>query len=133
MNSAATHIAIAVVVSGSQVLIGRRPAGVPLAGLWEFPGGKINLDESAEEAVVRECHEETGLSVRDPQPWHQRKHTYDHGQVELHFFLCRVPELPSVPAPWRWVKASELGAYPFPEANREVLEWLKQGKLSQSS
>src|SRR5947209_7478611 len=58
-----TQIAIAVVEQDGRFLVGRRPAGVPLAGLSEFPGGKIEPQETAEAAAVRECFEETGIVV----------------------------------------------------------------------
>ena len=62
-SAAPTRIAIAVVEHAGRYLIGRRPDGVPLAGLWEFPGGKVQLSETAEQAAERECLEETGLEV----------------------------------------------------------------------
>ena len=58
-----TLIAIAVVEHEDRLLVGRRPAGVPLSGYCEFPGGKVKPNESSKEAAVRECLEETGLSV----------------------------------------------------------------------
>ena len=60
-DTLATPIAIAVVLHNDCVLIGVRPAGATLAGLWEFPGGKIEAGETPNEAAERECLEETGL------------------------------------------------------------------------
>ena len=120
-----TLIAIAVVEnSAGQFLIGPRPAGSSLAGLWEFPGGKVESGETPEQAAVRECLEETGVAVRAVSEYPQRLQQYDHDHVRLHFFACR-PESNNAPhAPFRWVAREELANYEFPEGNRGLLEWL---------
>jgi len=58
------EVAVAVIERDGQFLIAQRPAGVPLAGYWEFPGGKIEAGESLEAAAARECWEEAGLEIR---------------------------------------------------------------------
>src|SRR5690606_5744619 len=68
-----------------RVLLGRRPAGKPYAGWWEFPGGKVEAGESVAEALARELHEELGLVVRVSDPWIVREHSYPHARVRLHF------------------------------------------------
>jgi 8-oxo-dGTP diphosphatase len=119
------RIAIAVVAQNAEVLIGQRPAGVPLAGYWEFPGGKILAHETPEAAAVRECREESGLEVQVVSALGTYQHCYQHGQHELHFFLCRPTALDrELAPPFRWVAASELGRYQFPEANADVLRQL---------
>jgi mutator protein MutT len=120
-----TRIAIAVVEHEGRFLIGQRPAGVPLAGLWEFPGGKIEQDETPERCAVRECREETGCDVEVVSAYPSVVHQYNHSQVELCFFACR-PINPSTTArpPFRWVQRSELGSYTFPAANAELLRFL---------
>jgi mutator protein MutT len=127
MSRAATLIAIAVVDWNERVLIGPRPPGKPLAGLWEFPGGKVAPGESPSEAALRECREETGVSITVLDTLARIEHEYPHDRVELHFFDCR----PSDPQPWpqppfRWVLRRELGKFKFPEANRLVIERLVQ-------
>jgi len=120
-----TEIAIAIVARGNQVLIGQRPAGVPLAGYWEFPGGKLMLDESPAAAAVRECREETDLLVTVEQSLPVVKHDYPHGQLVLHFFICQIAENSPLPrAGYRWVERAELANYQFPPANAAVLNWL---------
>ena len=121
-----TPIAIAVVEHENQFLIGQRPAGVPLAGLWEFPGGKIEAGESPEAAAARECLEETGLAIEAIFRYPAHFEVYDHGQVELQFIACRPlePTPPNPSPPFRWVARAELPRYEFPSGNRRLLERL---------
>ncbi|MCE9554431.1 MAG: (deoxy)nucleoside triphosphate pyrophosphohydrolase [Planctomycetes bacterium] len=120
-------IAIAVVEHDGQVLIGRRADDTTLGGLWEFPGGKIRESESPAEAAVRECQEETGLTVEVVSLDSTVEHQYDRpGQeplcVRLHFFRCRPRQLQLAPlAPFRWVPHSELKNYEFPAANQAIV------------
>jgi mutator protein MutT len=121
-------IAIAVVEHEGRVLIGQRPAGVPLAGMWEFPGGKAMSGETAEVAAARECLEETGLAVEVGSERTVVTHEYPHGKVELRFFSCRAcDERPAPSAPFRWVPIHDLGRYSFPPANAAVLALLRDG------
>jgi 8-oxo-dGTP diphosphatase len=121
-----TRIAIAVVEHHGRYLIGRRPEGVPLAGYWEFPGGKVQAGETAEQAAARECLEETGLEVAVGEPYPAVVHQYAHGKVALEFFACRPLEPEQTPrSPFRWVLAADLGEYQFPEANGGLLAYLK--------
>ena len=121
-----TPIAIAVVDCEGRFLIGQRPAGVPLAGLWEFPGGKIQPGETPEEAAVRECREETGLSVQPLFRYPEHMQDYDHGQVQLLFIACRLadPARSTPQSPFRWVRRDELGRYDFPSGNTGLLQIL---------
>ena len=125
MSDSPTAIAIAVVQQGDGFLIGQRPDGVALAGYWEFPGGKVEAGERAEDAAVRECLEEAGLVVQvvDEYPAHVQQ--YDHDKVSLRFFRCLVSEERSVPnEPFRWVPRSDLAKYEFPKGNRGLLALL---------
>ena len=121
------QIAIAVVLRGADVLIGQRPPGVPLAGLWEFPGGKVLPGESPAAAAVRECLEETGLAVDLVGVFPSVTHDYPHGRLELHFLRC-VPHDPGqvAVAPFRWVPLAELDRYEFPPANVGLLAILRE-------
>jgi 8-oxo-dGTP diphosphatase len=121
----AALIAIAVVEQDGCFLVGQRPPGVPLAGLWEFPGGKVEPGESPEQAASRECREETGIAVQVLGEYPPQEQQYDHGRVQLRFFRCcplRKDELPA--APFRWVRRRELKEYDFPEGNRCLLSLL---------
>ncbi|WP_254512250.1 (deoxy)nucleoside triphosphate pyrophosphohydrolase [Anatilimnocola floriformis] len=119
------QIAIAVVARAGSFLIGQRPEGVALAGLWEFPGGKMNAGETPEAATIRECLEETGLAVRAVSHYPECVQEYPHATVHLHFIACEPidPSAPLLP-PFRWVPAGELAHYEFPEGNRTLLKLL---------
>lgn len=121
-----TPIAIAVVEHEGAFLIGQRPLGVPLAGLWEFPGGKIEPGETPAAAAIRECREETGLVVEATSEFPNEVQQYDHGAVQLHFIACRVTSsAPIEPLPpFRWVARSSLPDHAFPAGNRNLLKLL---------
>ena len=121
-----TRVAIAIVEHKGQFLVGICPAGVPLAGLAEFPGGKIHDGETAAAAAARECREETGLQIVVDREFFSTTHRYDHGLLEIHFFLGRLaPGERSIPiSPFRWVTANELAMLKFPAANAPVTEIL---------
>ncbi|MBS0208490.1 MAG: (deoxy)nucleoside triphosphate pyrophosphohydrolase [Planctomycetes bacterium] len=119
------EIAIAVVERDGQFLIGQRPAGVALAGMWEFPGGKIKPGETPAQAAARECLEEAGLAVCVAGEYPQAEHDYAHADVRLHFLRCQVVEPAAVPRePFRWVARQQLADYEFPPANAKLIEQL---------
>jgi len=121
-------IAVAVVRHGRQVLIGPRPPGKPLAGLWEFPGGKVRPGESARQAAVRECLEETGLRIRITGLEAATRHRYDYGAVRIRFFAAEPIDPQPLPAePFRWVPIADLADYRFPPANDVILKRLRKG------
>ncbi|MDB5352311.1 MAG: ADP-ribose pyrophosphatase [Planctomycetota bacterium] len=120
------RVSIALIGRGGEFLIRRRPhlPGSPMPGLWEFPGGKCEENESPEQALVRECLEETGLMVRIRELRRRIEHLYPHGHVELHYFDCETEEPTAQPRPesgFRWVDAAALPELPFPEANEPIL------------
>jgi len=127
-----TPIAIAVVEQHGSFLVGQRPEGAPLAGLWEFPGGKIEPGESPEAAAVRECWEETGLAVEPLFRYPTTSHDYQHGSVELFFVACRPLADDGSLATNRfcWIARNELINLDFPEGNRAVLQILTAAKTA---
>ena len=122
----ATPIAIAVVEHAGRFLVGQRPPGVPLAGLWEFPGGKIEPGETPEAAAVRECREETGLTALPLFRYPEHLHAYEHGRVQLFFIACQLAaDRASEPqAPYRWADRSELASLEFPAGNAQLIDLL---------
>ena len=120
-------IAIAVVKHEGKYLIGLRPAGVPLAGYWEFPGGKVQPGETPGEAAARECLEEAGLTVRVVGRYPDVEHDYPHGKLLMHFFACELAASATGPLPdrFRWVRSAELSEYKFPPANARMLTALE--------
>ena len=127
--SMAIPIAIAVVEQEGRFLVGQRPAGVALAGLWEFPGGKIEPGETPEAAAVRECREETGLAVEPLFRYPEHVHAYEHGAVQLHFIACRLASGALHPPrePFTWVERKTLQKCCFPAGNDHILSLLTDG------
>jgi len=121
-----TRIGIAVVRHCGKYLIGFRGAETVLAGKAEFPGGKCEPEESSRDCAIRECREETGLSVEPVKQLYAAVHTYSHGTVALDFWLCQ-PTAPTGQAPlngFRWIPPEELKKLNFPEANLPLIELL---------
>ena len=80
-------VAAGVITRGDgHILLAERPPGKPLAGQWEFPGGKFELDESPVEALSRELHEELGIELDEAHPWITRTHAYPDRTVRLHMY-----------------------------------------------
>jgi 8-oxo-dGTP diphosphatase len=116
-------------VSG-QVLIARRPEGRAMAGLWEFPGGKLEPGESPEDALARELREELGIDVSRSclAPFVFASHAYERFHLLMPLFLCR--RWQGTPAPRegqliRWVTPGALADYPFLPADRPLLPMLR--------
>ncbi len=138
-DSVMERIAIAVLCDAQEVLIGPRADGDFLAGLWEFPGGKIVADERPEEAAARECREETGLEVTVLAKCAEVVHHYEieknksgqegdrHLNLHLSFFACHPLDrrLPVNP-PFRWVALNRLASLEFPAANRVLISHLSE-------
>lgn len=120
-------VAVAVVEHGGAVLVGRRPPDATLAGLWEFPGGKVLPGEEPAEAAQRECLEETGQAVRIVGLEAELCWEYAHARLRV-FFFAAVPDGPLVRprAPFTWVPASGLSADMFPPANAQIVASLLQ-------
>ena len=123
----AISIAFAVVERDQHVLVGRRSPDQSLGGYWEFPGGKVEPNETPEDAAIRECREETSLSIEVTHLLDRYQYDYEHATVDLHFFagqLVFAAQLDpnSQPAPpFRWVPRRDLKHYAFPPANTAVL------------
>lgn len=118
-------VAAAVIIDGGQVLLTRRAEGQHLAGLWEFPGGKLEDGESPEEALVRECREECGIDVKVERIVDVTFHRYPEHDVLLLFYRCvllagEVRHLQV--ADHAWVLPRDLDRYPLPPADERIVE-----------
>lgn len=120
------QVAAAIVWREGRVLMTRRPPGGPLGLRWEFPGGKLEPGESAEQALVRELREELGVDSRPQGTLAVETHVYDHGlTVELHFMRCELDSLEFEPSPEvhevRWSRPSEVDPAEVLDADRGFL------------
>jgi 8-oxo-dGTP diphosphatase len=126
-------VSAALIVRGDEVLIGQRRPDQPMALLWEFPGGKIEAGESAEEALVRELEEELGIRAQIGKRVTRVRHNYRHGgAVDLQFFAVQefAGEIVSrIYHQVRWVKLVDLEGYEFLAADRGLIKDLAAGKL----
>src|SRR6266568_9281193 len=124
-----TDVAAALVFRGGKLLITQRQADAHLGGLWEFPGGKREPDETFEACLARELREELGIEVAVGELVESLTHEYPGKTVHLRFFRCRwqqhEPQTLGCAA-FKWVTAAELNAYAFPEADARLLETLRQ-------
>ena len=126
-TSSPKRIGIAVIEHDGCYLIGTRGPDSPLPGYAEFPGGKCQPGESAEDCAIRETLEETGLSVVIERLLVRREFSYPHATVDLHFFLCSPSDRAAVSNDhqgFKWIPARELSMLKFPDANQPVIELL---------
>ena len=122
------HIAIGVIYKDGKMLITKRRENGLLGGLWEFPGGKRRLKESAEAACIREIKEETGLSVSIVRYLKTVKHAYTHFKISMDVFICDYVsgevELKG-PVDHRWIIKDEIPDFPFPKSNHKFMGLLE--------
>ena len=122
-------IACALVDVDKRVLIAQRPAGKALAGLWEFPGGKVEPGERPEETLIRELREELGIDVREPclAPLTFASHAYEDFHLLMPLYICRRWEGQAAAREGQalaWVRANKLRDYPMPPADLPLLPHL---------
>jgi 8-oxo-dGTP diphosphatase len=122
--------ACALIDTEGRILLARRPEGKKLAGLWEFPGGKMNPGETPEAALIRELHEELGIEVAEKNlaPFVFASHPYETFHLLMPVFLCR--RWKGTPKPREgqalaWVAADRLVEYPMPPADRPLIPMLR--------
>lgn len=123
-------VAAALVDRDNRVLISRRPEGKQLAGLWEFPGGKVDAGETPEAALRRELAEELGIEVCESclAPFCFASHTYESFHLLMPLYLCRNWEGDVAAREGQeiaWVRASRLSHYPMPPADEPLVPWLR--------
>ncbi|KAA3505510.1 8-oxo-dGTP diphosphatase MutT [Agrobacterium vitis] len=121
--------ACALLDSDGRILLAQRPEGKSLAGLWEFPGGKVEPGETPEETLVRELEEELGIATKIPclAPLTFASHTYETFHLLMPLYVCRryegMPQGREGQA-IKWVKARDLRSYPMPPADEPLIPFL---------
>ena len=123
-------VACALVDTDGRILLAQRPEGKSMAGLWEFPGGKVEPGETPEETVIRELHEELGIVTRVAclAPLTFASHAYDDFHLLMPLFICRrfegIPQGREGQA-LKWVRAKALRDYPMPAADEPLIPFLQ--------
>jgi len=124
-------VACALIDGQGRVLLSQRPEGKNLAGLWEFPGGKVEADETPEQALRRELWEEVGASVQEEAllPLTFASHAYANFHLLMPLYLCRSYEgkiQPREGQGLQWVDRDSLADYPMPPADRPLVAVLQK-------
>ena len=123
-------VACALVDADKRVLIAQRPQGKPLAGLWEFPGGKLEPGERPEATLIRELHEEIGITVREAclAPLTFASHGYQDFHLLMPLYVCRRWEGDVVAREGQnlaWVRANKLRGFAMPPADLPLIPHLE--------
>jgi mutator protein MutT len=128
-------VVAAVIEANHRFLVTRRQPGVHLAGMWEFPGGKIDPAEAHASALQRELREELDVEVEVGERVYHTVHAYDDRTVELHFYRCdlRGEPRPLLGQQMRWVPRDELPSLGFPPADTELIEMLTKSARPERS
>ncbi|MFJ7437492.1 (deoxy)nucleoside triphosphate pyrophosphohydrolase [Methylorubrum thiocyanatum] len=122
-------VAAALVDADGRVLMAQRPEGKALAGLWEFPGGKVEPGERPEETLIRELAEELGITVKEPclAPLTFASHAYPDFHLLMPLYICRrwegIPQSREAQA-LRWVRPGALRDLPMPPADLPLIPFL---------
>ena len=121
--------ACALVDADGRVLLAQRPQGKQLAGLWEFPGGKVEPGETPEQCIIRELHEEIGIETDIPclAPLTFASHSYDDFHLLMPLFICR--RFRGIAQPregqaLKWVRPKQMRDYPMPPADEPLIPFL---------
>ena len=122
--------AVALIDADGRVLLAERPAGKAMAGLWEFPGGKVDPGETPEAALIRELVEELGIDVHESclAPLTFASHAYPEFHLLMPLYVCR--KWSGIVAPREgqrlaWVRPARLADYPMPPADKPLLATLR--------
>ena len=122
--------AVALIDADGRVLLAQRPPGKSLAGLWEFPGGKVETGETPEAALIRELAEELGIDTKESclAPLTFASHAYPEFHLLMPLYACR--RWSGTPTPREgqtlaWVRVAQLGNYPMPPADKPLIAMLQ--------
>ncbi len=129
MSNLVLVAACALVDADGRVLLAQRPQGKPMAGLWEFPGGKVESGERPEETLIRELEEELGIVVREPclAPLTFASHAYPDFHLLMPLYVCRRWEGTVTPREGQalaWVRPNRLRDYEMPPADVPLVSHL---------
>ena len=123
-------VAVALVDTDGRVLLAQRPAGKSMAGLWEFPGGKVQAGETPEAALIRELKEELGIDVKEAclAPFAFASHSYDDFHLLMPLYLCR--RWDGIAAgregqQLNWVRPRDMSKYSMPPADVPLVSQLR--------
>jgi 8-oxo-dGTP diphosphatase len=122
--------AVALIDVDGRILLAQRPAGKSLAGLWEFPGGKVEPGETPEAALIRELREELGIETKESclAPLSFASHSYESFHLLMPLFACRRWQGTAIPREGQnlaWVYAKDLRNYPMPPADIPLIPILR--------
>jgi 8-oxo-dGTP diphosphatase len=122
--------AVALIDADGRVLLAERPQGKPLAGLWEFPGGKVDAGETPERALIRELAEELGIDVHESclAPLAFASHAYPEFHLLMPLYVCRRWQgivIPREGQRLKWVRPSQLAEYKMPPADKPLVAQLR--------
>lgn len=122
--------AVALIDADGRVLLAQRPEGKSMAGLWEFPGGKLKAGESPEAALIRELHEELGIDTWTSclAPLSFASHSYEDFHLLMPVFACRKWQgvvRPMEGQVLKWVRVGDLRDYPMPPADKPLIPVLR--------
>jgi 8-oxo-dGTP diphosphatase len=123
-------VACALIDVDGRVLLAQRPQGRAMAGLWEFPGGKMEAGEKPEQTLIRELKEELGIDVKEAclAPLTFASHTYDDFHLMMPLYVCRRWEGTATPLEGQqlaWVRPNKLRDYPMPPADLPLIPHLQ--------
>jgi 8-oxo-dGTP diphosphatase len=123
-------VACALIDADKRVLIAQRPEGKSMAGLWEFPGGKVEPGERPETTLIRELHEEIGITVAEAclAPLTFASHAYESFHLPMPLYVCRRWEglvIAREGQQLTWVRANKLRDYPMPPADIPLIPHLE--------
>ena len=122
--------AVVLIDAEGRVLLAQRPEGKSMAGLWEFPGGKVEPGESPEAALIRELHEELGIDTWQSclAPISFASHAYDDFHLLMPVFACRKWQgvvRPMEGQVLKWVRVADIATYPMPPADKPLIPVLR--------
>ena len=132
----ALKVVACVIEKDGRFLITKRMKHSHLGHLWEFPGGKIEADESIEDCAIRECMEEIAVRVKPLRLIEEVAHDYPERSVHLYFMLCELES--GAPravecADWAWVKPEDFDRYEFPAADKGIIASFIQSSMRNGS